>query len=252
MRSSSSSAARKAGDRAPVLVSGRLSSPSSFRCRSSSGRICQAGRVPEIDVVARHLGEAGGGAVHPDQPGDRDLAAHHHRPGRAAGDHQHLVAARADRLFGAAEDHQGGAGEAGGDLDVVARQRGDQRHLLRAGPWRQGAAAAGPAASACAASERRPGAEQVPRRPQQAPEQAERHAQHQQRRAAPGSPRPFSLVPIAAPNCAPATPPTSSSMVSRMSTVPSWTACSRVTLAATKTTWNSEVPMTTEVGMPSR
>jgi hypothetical protein len=41
-------------------------------------------------------------------------------------------------------------------------------------------------------------------------------------------------------------------MVRTISTLPTCQACSSVTLADTNTTWNSEVPITTDVGMPSR
>jgi hypothetical protein len=35
-----------------------------------------------------------------------------------------------------------------------------------------------------------------------------------------------------------------------MSTPPTWIAWRKVTLAVTQTTWNSEVPITTAVGIP--
>ena len=63
---------------------------------------------------------------------------------------------------------------------------------------------------------------------------------------------PRSRPPICAPNCAPDTPPSSSSNVSTISTLPNCQADIMVTAEVTHTTWNSEVPITTAVGMPSR
>ena len=59
-------------------------------------------------------------------------------------------------------------------------------------------------------------------------------------------------MPSWAPNCAPTTPPTSRISASSMSTVKVWVACSSVVTAVTNMIWNSEVPTTTEVGIPSR
>src|SRR5262245_33153577 len=203
-------------------------------------------------IEARNALEVDAVGVQPDA-GDALLAAHGVVRGRAA-EHDHDVAVT---LLDAIDEHVD-AGEPCGDGDTVIHEISDEQ-LLRAGgrPERQQhGQQAGNADQTSPSGAHWPittGVREyssvgvaINSKDRRSPSPRTRAAS----KARSSSAR--TRLPTRPPIWAPMTPPISSRKASMTSTVWFCTACRKVTLAVTKMVWNSEVPTTMRVGMPSR